>query len=190
LLKDKNILYLSQDKVEKETMETILYKKVNKEIIKNSIIDLLAVALIYFIPTFSHLFALPIYYIEPMRLMVIIAIAHTSKKNALILAATLPIFSFVFSTHPIFLKTLLITGELILMVFVYYFFSKKINNNLVSILLGIGLSKIAYYNVKYLLIVSVLINGDLISTPIYIQFAMMIIFSTYIFFVNRSNKLN
>ena len=166
-------------------MEAILGNKISKEIIKGSVFDILAIGFIYLVPVLSHLFALPVYFIEPMRLMLILAIAHTSKKNAYILAATLPIFSYIVSAHPVFLKTLLISGELLLNVWLFFFISEKIKNKFGSMLLSVGLSKIAYYILKFALLSAVLLEGSLISTPLAIQAIMMIIFSGYIFLMKK-----
>lgn len=166
-------------------MEAILSNKISKEIVKNSVFDILAIAGIYLVPVLSHLTALPIYYIEPMRLMLILAIVHTSKKNAYILAATLPIFSFVISAHPVFLKTLLITGELLLMTWIFYFLSEKINNKFSSMIFSIGISKTFYYAIKFALLSAVLIEGSLISTPIFMQVLTTILFSSYIFLIKK-----
>lgn len=166
-------------------MEAILGNRISKEIIKGAILDLLAIGFVYSIPVLSHLFALPVYYIEPMRLMLVLAIAHTSKKNAYILAATLPIFSFVVSAHPVFIKTLLISGELLLNVWLFFFISEKIKNKFGSMLLSVGLSKISYYLLKFALLSAVLLEGSLVSTPLAIQAIMMIIFSGYIFLMKK-----
>ncbi|MCB0731000.1 MAG: hypothetical protein KDC88_08205 [Ignavibacteriae bacterium] len=166
-------------------MEAILSNKISKEIVKNSVFDILAIAGIYLVPVLSHLTTLPIYYIEPMRLMLILAIVHTSKKNAYILAATLPIFSFVISAHPVFLKTLLITGELLLMTWIFYFLSEKINNKFSSMIFSIGISKTFYYVIKFALLSAVLIEGSLISTPIFMQVLTTILFSSYIFLIKK-----
>lgn len=166
-------------------MEAILGKKISKEVFKGATLDLLAIGFVYLVPVMSHLFALPVYYIEPMRLMLILAIAHTSKKNAYILAATLPVFSFVVSAHPVFIKTLLISGELLLNVWLFFFISEKIKNKFGSMLLSVGLSKIAYYLLKFALLSAVLLEGSLVSTPLAIQAIMMIIFSGYIFLMKK-----
>ncbi len=166
-------------------MENILSKKVSQSIIKGSVFDLFAIAAIYLVPTFSHLFALPIYFIEPMRLMLILAIAHTSKKNAYFLAATLPIFSFVVSAHPVFLKTILISGELLLNVWLFFFIAEKIKNKSGAMVLSIAISKLAYYIIKFMLLSFVLLEGSLISTPILIQLVTMILFSGYIFLMRN-----
>lgn len=162
-------------------METTLATGGTKEIIKSSIFDILAVTLIYFIPTISHLFALPIYFIEPMRLVVILALVHTSNKNAYILAATLPIFSFLVSAHPVFPKVILITGELLLNVWLFFYLTEKFKNRFASMVLSITISKIAYYIVKFGLISFLILEGSLTSTPIIIQIITTLIFSGYVF---------
>ena len=162
-------------------MENILNNKISKSTIKSSIFDLFAIAAIYMVPTFSHLFALPIYFIEPMRLMLILAIAHTSKKNAYLLAATLPIFSFVVSAHPVFLKTLLISGELLVNVWLFFLLSERIKNKFGAMVISIAISKMAYYAIKFILLSFVLLQGSLISTPILIQMVTMFLFGGYIF---------
>lgn len=167
-------------------METILGKKKSKEIINSSLFDLIAIGFIYSVPVLSHLFALPIYYLEPMRLMLILGIAHTSKKNAYILAATLPLFSFVVSAHPVFLKTLLISGELLINVWLYFFLVEKLKNKFGSILISIAASKIIYYVLKFGLLSALLLEGSLISTPILIQVTTMFLFSLYLFSFKKS----
>jgi hypothetical protein len=166
-------------------MEAILSNKILKTLVKYSVFDILAIIGIYLVPVLSHLTALPIYYIEPMRLMLILAIVYTSKKNAFILAATLPLFSFVVSAHPIFLKTILITSELLLMTWMFYLLNEKIHNKFGSMILSISISKIAYYLLKFTLISAVLIEGSLISTPILMQVITTILFSCYIFVMKK-----
>ncbi|MBU0475704.1 MAG: hypothetical protein KKF62_16280, partial [Bacteroidetes bacterium] len=167
-------------------MEAILNNINSKSIIKSSVFDLLAIVAIYLVPTFSHFFAVPIYFIEPMRLMLILAIAHTSKKNAYLLAATLPIFSFVVSAHPVFLKTLLISGELLINVWLFFFISEKITNKFGAMALSIGISKLVYYSIKFGLLSFVLLEGSLVSTPILMQILTTILFSGYIFIIRKN----
>jgi hypothetical protein len=166
-------------------MEAILKNKISKDILKGSIFDVFAIAGIYLVPTLSHLFALPIYFIEPMRLMLILAIAHTSKKNAYFLAASLPIFSFIVSAHPVFLKTLLISGELLFNVWLFFFLAEKIKNKFGAMVLSIGIAKLAYYAIKFGLLSFVLLEGSLISTPILMQVVTTLIFSGYILLMKK-----
>ena len=75
-------------------MEKVLSVVDIKSNIKTYFIDFSLLLLIYFLPALSHLFAFPIYYLDPMRIALVVALVHTSKKNAFIIALTLPLFSF------------------------------------------------------------------------------------------------
>lgn len=157
----------------------------NAVTIKSILIDVFALAFIYFVPALSHLLALPVYFIEPMRLMLIIALAHTSRKNAFIIAATLPLFSFIVSAHPNIVKMLLITGELMLNVWLFYYILKRSKQVFISMLSAIILSKAAYYLLKFGLLSMVILQGSLVSTPLYIQVITTLVFSGYIFLIMR-----
>ncbi len=168
-------------------MESILNQIYSKEFLKNSLFNLSAILFIYFIPAISHLIALPVYLIEPMRLAIILSVAHTSKTNAFIIAGTLPLFSFFISSHPYLIKSLLIMSELLLNVWLFFFLSEKLKNKFAAMLISISISKIFYYSVKLTLLSTFLINGDLISTPIYIQLITMTLYSLYFL---RKEKLS
>ncbi|HSW54279.1 MAG TPA: hypothetical protein VLH59_04255 [Ignavibacteriaceae bacterium] len=157
--------------------------------IRTIVFDLMALLAIYLVPAVSHLLSLPVYFIEPMRIMLILALVHTSQKNAYLIALTLPVFSFLISAHPSLIKTSLITGELLLNVWLFFFLSEKLSNKTLSIFLSIIASKILYYMVKLLLINSALMTGNLISTPIYIQVIMLFVFSVYVYlFICRKKE--
>ena len=98
--------------------------------IKNIVFDLIALLAIYLIPAVSHLLSFPVYYLEPMRIMLILAIVHTSRKNAYLIALTLPLFSMLISAHPSLVKTSLITGELLLNVWLFFLLSEKLSNKI------------------------------------------------------------
>ncbi|HEY6626324.1 MAG TPA: hypothetical protein VIZ21_05165 [Ignavibacteriaceae bacterium] len=156
--------------------------------IKNIVFDLVALLTIYLVPAVSHLLSFPVYYLEPMRIMLILAIMHTSRRNAYLIALTLPLFLFLISAHPSLIKTSLITGELLLNVWLFFFLSEKLSNKTLSIFLSIIASKIFYYLVKFLLITSALISGDLISTPMNIQILMVIVLSGYIYLMSFDRR--
>ncbi len=150
-----------------------------KKNVRAYIFDALAVAFIFFVPTISHMISLPLYFIEPMRLIVILALVHTNKSNAYILALLLPLFSYAVSAHPVFPKMVLIASELTLNVWLFFVISKLTSNKVFpSILLSILLSKGFYYLVKFTLLSS-LLQGDLIATPLFIQGITTIAFSVY-----------
>jgi len=156
--------------------------------IKIAVIDLLALLFIYFTPALSHMLSLPVYLIEPMRLMLILSIAHSSKVNSFILALSLPLFSHLISAHPVFLKTVLISLELLLFAFLFYEFSKKFKSVFWVMLVSTAAGKLFYYIAKYLFISYGLINSELISTPIYMQIITSLIFSIYVSIILNRNK--
>jgi hypothetical protein len=169
-------------------MENTIVHPLSISKIKNIVFDLLALLFIYLVPAISHLFSFPVYYLEPMRIMLILAIVHTTKKNAYLIAFTLPLFSLLISAHPSIIKTSLVTAELLLNGWLFFFISKKLSNKTLSIFLSIIVSKLFYYAVKFLLVTSALIGGDLIATPIYIQIIMLFVLSGYIYFMSFDRR--
>jgi len=165
-------------------METASEYPLSISKIKSIVFDLIALMAIYLVPAVSHLLSFPVYYLEPMRIMLILAIVHTSRRNAYLIAITLPLFSLLVSAHPSLIKTSLITSELLLNVWLFFFLSEKLSNKSLSIFLSIIASKIFYYLVKYLLSTSVLMGGELISTPMYIQIIMLFVLSGYIYLMS------
>ena len=165
-------------------MENVLTHPLSILKIKSYVFDLIALLAIYLVPAVSHLLSFPVYYIEPMRIMLILAIVHTSRRNAYLIALTLPIFSLLLSAHPSLIKTSLITGELLLNVWLFFFLSEKFSNKTLSIFLSIIASKIFYYLVKFFLITSVILTGELISTPIYIQIIVLFVSSGYFYLMS------
>lgn len=113
-----------------------------------------------------------------MRVVVIISLVHTSRNNSYLLAVLLPLISFVFSNHPSIAKTFILSGDLLLNIFLFYIL-KRWYNVFISMALGIILSKLAYYLAKYLLIQFSMIDGGLISTPLYIQLIIIVVLSSY-----------
>jgi len=151
------------------------------------LIDLTALAFIYLVPALSHLMRLPVYLIEPMRLMLVLAMVHTNRQNSYLLALTMPLFSFIISGHPVFAKMFLIGMELSLNVFLFYLLSRRMNYIFPAIFASILLSKAIYYLVKFGLIQMAVINSGLVATPLLVQLVMAVAFSSYVavFFTNR-----
>jgi hypothetical protein len=121
----------------------------NRSFAFKSLFDIAAVLLIVLIPAATHLTGIPVYFLEPMRVMLILAMLHTDKRNALLLAVLLPVASFVFSGHPFFVKMLIITGELLVNVMLFYFLAKKFNG-FISMIFSIVSSKLLCYTTYYL----------------------------------------
>jgi len=144
------------------------------------LLDISALALIYFVPALSHLLSVPLYLIEPMRLMLVLVMVHTNRNNAYLIALTLPVFSFLVSGHPVLLKMVLMSAELVLNVFVFYFLLNRTKRIFPSILLSIIISKMAYYGLKYLLILMGLLQMELVSTSLLIQAGTTLMFTAYV----------
>ncbi len=157
---------------------------------RSFLFDILALAFIYFVPTISHMLNVPLYLVEPMRIMLIMAIAHTAKRNAYLIALTLPLFSFLVSAHPHMLKVMLITIELVINVWLFYYLSKKWKNYFGSMLTSIFLSKGIYYLMKYALISFAFLDSSLVSTPVFLQIITMVIYSGYLFFVLSRKEID
>ncbi len=158
-----------------------------KSNIKTYLIDFSLILLIYFLPAISHLFAFPIYYLDPMRIALVVALVHTSKRNAYIIALTLPLFSFLISSHPQILKSFLLSAELVINLSLFFLLKDKLKNVFTSLFLSIVISKVIYYLLKFVLIYFALLNDKLFSTPIYFQIGMAVILSAYFYMINRSS---
>jgi hypothetical protein len=161
----------------------------SRKTITSIVFDILALAFIYFVPTISHMLNFPLYLIEPMRIALILALVHTSKQNAYIIALTLPLFSYLVSAHPVFYKMMIISGELIINVWLFYFIFNRTKNAFVSILSSIVLSKAIYYLAKFIAIAIVFkVNENIVSTSLYIQAATTLVFSLYLGLMFRNGK--
>jgi len=169
-------------------MGTAILIKDYKRSFVTSLFDLLALTFIFYLPAISHLLSFPLYLLEPMRIVIILSLVHSTKNNSILLAALLPVFSFVISSHPHLLKSILISAELFLNVILFLFIYKKLGNAFYSMLMSILASKLFYYFIKYFLISFQILDSELISTPIYLQIIMTIIFSTYAFVILNKNQ--
>jgi hypothetical protein len=158
-----------------------------KSNIKTYLIDFSLLLMIYFLPVISHLFAFPIYYLDPMRIALVVALIHTSKKNAYIIALTLPLFSFLISSHPQIIKSFLLIAELVINLSLFFLLKDKLKNVFTSLFLSILISKVIYYSLKFALISFALLNDRLFSTPFYYQMISAILLSTYIYLVNKTS---
>lgn len=148
--------------------------------ISTILLDLSALAFIYMVPALSHLLSLPVYLAEPMRLMLILSLAHSGRGNAYLLALTLPAFSLVISAHPVLPKMLLITTELTLNAFLFFLLAGKMKHLFFPAFLSILVSKAVYYLLKYIFIRLAVIDTDLVTTPLLFQLVMTLLFSLYL----------
>ncbi len=151
----------------------------SRELLKSSLIDVIGIAFIYLVPSISHLLSLPLYLLEPMRIVVLISLAHSRGWNSYLLAFSLPLFSFVVASHPVFLKSLLIAIELVFNVWLFYRISKVIRFQSIAVLASVFISKLLYYSLKFVFISFAFLDSELVSTPLYIQAIMLGVFVVY-----------
>lgn len=151
------------------------------------IIDIFAIGFVMFLPAISHLLPIPIYYIDPMRLVLFtVYFINKNHKNAYILALGLPIFSMFYSGHPIFYKAILISIELFINIVLIHQLSRRGFNIFIAVFLGIVLSKVLYYFFKFIFIKWSLISGELFSTNLFIQIAIALGISLVFYFFTKA----
>lgn len=139
--------------------------------------DVIVVVALYTSISYAHVFPFPLYMLDPMKLLVLVVVIFTGRRNTFFLAATLPLFSFLMTGHPIFPKFLVMSIELI--VFSAILFSEKLGiyGENARFFFAILLSKMIYYATKAILIGAGLLSSSLFTTPIKIQlFAILILF--------------
>ena len=151
---------------------------------RNITIDVGILIAIYFIPALSHLVGVPLYYLDPMRFFLLLGFFLTTNKfNAVILAITIPLFSWLVSGHPVLPKAFLISNVLLL---AYFIKSSKISL-LPSLIISIVLSKLIYYLFKFVFIQTGILEMEMIATDLYIQLITLFLLSTVMWFLFRKS---
>ena len=152
--------------------------------------DVTAVLLILFIPALSHILPFPVYYMDPMRLVLFGAyFVNRNRWNAYALAMALPIFSMLYSGHPIPIKAVLISFELLLNMILLTVFLRKGTQVFLAVFASIFLSKMAYYFAKYIFIQFTLLSGNLFSTNLITQLLIALGLSG-VFYLIMGNRIN
>ncbi len=122
----------------------------SKSILSNTVlptflVDLSALSFILLMPAASHLTGIPFYFIEPMRIMLAVALIFSNRYNSYIIALILPLFSFLVSGHPAPLKMMIIMAELLLNAWLFIALFSKTQKAFISMFSAILLSKIFCY---------------------------------------------
>ena len=156
---------------------------------RNITIDVGILIAIYFIPALSHLVGVPLYYLDPMRFFLLLGFfLTTNKTNAVILAITIPLFSWLVSGHPVLPKAFLISIELLtnVLLLAYFIKSSKISP-LPSLIISIVLSKLIYYLFKFVFIQTGILEMEMIATDLYIQLITLFLLSTVMWLIFRKS---
>lgn len=131
--------------------------------VRTIVVDALLLTTACLVPTLSHLFAFPLYHLNPMLLVLLAGMLLVpDKRNALLLALLLPLVSMMAVGMPTPLKALCMMAELSAVVLISGRFSVQ---GFVPMLLAIIGGKIVYYLLKALL----LAPAVLVSTPVLTQ---------------------
>lgn len=151
---------------------------------RNITIDVLIFVCILFIPALSHVAPFPLYILDPMRILMFTGYLLTRQNvNAFMLAIAIPLFSSLVTGHPPMFKAILISIELMvnLLLFIQLLNRTKLHVAL-SMFLSILVSKLVYYFMKFVFINSGFIEGDLITTNLWIQLGTGV-FVTLVFYL-------
>jgi len=148
---------------------------------KTFILDVFLALAVTFLPSVSHMFSVPFYRFDPMRLLIVLAIPVTIRSNSYLLCFLLPAISFFISGHPQLLKAILISLELAINVAIFWNLAQKVGNLFLAMFIGVLFSKVCYYLGKFLLIQMAALEPPLVGTPICIQLIMGMVFSLYLY---------
>ncbi len=161
-----------------------------RDISKALLLDIVALAVVFFTPKIGELIHLPFYMIEPMRLMVVLSIAHSSRANSYLLAFTLSLFSWAVSGHPEFFKMLVMTGEITANVFLFYYLLLKIDSVFLSMIIAIVVSKVLCYALYLVFFSMMFLKEEADPSFLISQVITTLVFSFYVFLILRKNHNN
>lgn len=137
------------------------------------LVDVALLAALYLLPSFSHLTALPLYKLEPMRIALIVALLFTNRANAYLIAFTIPLASAWITGHPPPLKAVLMGIEFSILVATYIHLVRKDHiPTFVALTAGILLGKAVYYSMKFMALSAGWLGGSLVSTPVQTQLVL------------------
>jgi hypothetical protein len=113
-----------------------------------------------------------------MRCVLLLNLLLTgSKKNAYVMAVTLPLFSFFVGGHPVFAKAILMAAELTANVLLFDILSRNMKNTAIAMFVSIAASKMFYYIIKYGIISVRLLDGPIVATELVTQLIVAIVLS-------------
>lgn len=139
------------------------------------LIDAALLAGLYLVPSLSHLAALPLYKLEPMRIALLVALLFTNRANTFLLALTVPLASSWITGHPEPVKAMLIGIELCLLAASYLYLTGTRRVPVVlAMLIAILFGKIIYYALKSAALGAGWLDGRLVSTPVVTQLVLVV----------------
>lgn len=143
--------------------------------IRTGLLDLLVLAVVYVLPSASHLLGIPFYLLDPMRLLLFFTVLTTGRGNVLLIAVSLPFISTLFSGHPVFPKNALISMELFANAALFYWIVQRGGERWLAGAVSVLASKVGYYAFKYLFLRLGLLSGSLVATAWYFQLIPLVL---------------
>ena len=127
------------------------------------------------VPTLSHLLAWPLYWLNPMLLVLLAGMMLVSdRRNAYLLAVLLPVVSMLAVGMPTPLKAFCMVAEYLTVVFVssrLQTWNGRFVGTMGAMLLAMLAGKVVYYLLKAVL----LAPAVLVSTPIWVQLVVVLV---------------
>jgi hypothetical protein len=154
-----------------------------------AITDIAAMVFVGIVPAASHLFKIPVYNIEPMRIMMVLTLLFTSRQNAYLLALALPVFSFLVSGHPAPMKMMIITTELILNVWLFFLLYRNMKMAFLSMFSSILLSKGFCYAMYLILFSMTFVKAEAGTTFLIAQIILTLVLSCIFWLIIYLRKL-
>ena len=158
---------------------------ITRNVRKVLFLDIFALVVVFFTPKIGEYTHMPFWMIEPMRLMVILSIAHSTRANSYLLALVLPAFSWAVSGHPEFFKMLVMTGEITFNVFLFYLLVRTIDSVFMSMIISIVVSKVLCYAIYLLFFPMSFVEGEADLSFLIAQVISTLVFSFYVYRVFR-----
>lgn len=173
-------------------MNAVVNRLTWNEVGKIAFVDALCLAALYSLTALAHVISFPLYYLDPMRLALLLGFVFTLRKgNAYLLAVTLPLFAFVTTGMPAVPKLFLIMIELATNVALLSILWKKAKLNVVlAVFLSIVGSKLLYYGLKYAFISFGWMTSGLVSTALWIQAVVAVALTAVCILLFKWRKVN
>ena len=148
-----------------------------------AITDIAALVFVGLVPAASHLFKIPVYFIEPMRVMLVLALLYSSRWNAYALAIVLPLFSFLVSGHPAPVKMMIIMAELALNAWLFLYFYQKTRRSFLSAFSSIIISKVFCYAMYFVAFSMAFVKAEAEITFLLAQMILTIVLSSLVWII-------
>jgi hypothetical protein len=153
------------------------------------IFDVFSVCLMLILPAISHLIGIPLYLMEPMRVILVLALILTSRYNTYLIAAILPLLSYLVSGHPFPAKMLIITMELLLNTWLFIFFCSKSGKPFISMLSSIIFSKVFCYMMYWIFFSWIFVEQESRIIFLLIQVGLTLLLSSMTYVISRNHQI-